>query len=244
MAQQNIPNYYIPTNNSDEAHAAYAAWSNHYAAGWPHSDPGYQPVPVYYGAPHSYPYAYPYPYPVPAAAPAPGPQYYNAPPEPKKDDKKDEDKKDKKKKKDDDGNLEYIHYYVPAGCPDRVVDGIHPDGKHFNISIDTATQPETDRDAGKYHMNYYGRTAEQVQTDRNKVQIDKGLYKPRGKVPRAKGSDMFWVVDTLDGNRTKTMYFDEIEGKLKGTWKVDERHGNSYFEKTGVIKEKTGWEID
>lgn len=102
----NIPPFYYPTSSNDEAHAAYAAWSNHYAH-YPYTHPIYQATPPPPTSIYQYHRASGYGYPPYAFGYGPADGGYVAPPPPPlhhpeavKEGNKKEKKKEKKKKED------------------------------------------------------------------------------------------------------------------------------------------------
>lgn len=101
---------------------------------------------------------------------------------------------------------------------------------------------DNDLHPGKYHYNWYGRSAPQVQEDRHQQAVDAGVYKPRKKVPDAEGGDKFWVVDPKT-HASNLHSFSDIQTNFKGSWQIDDRFGSSYFLKRGD-KAPAGWDSD
>lgn len=251
-----IPQYYYPTSVPEEAHAAYASWSDHYNK-WPYAYTPYQIAPTGVWNYQTYPSYVAYP-----AMPPIGPSGWydgNAPKDKKKKKKRDDSdsdsdddgvyvdkhgwpipKKSKRKTKDDD-ELEYVMHYVPAGNRPVHSNGML-NGEGTGLFFDDKASLNLTL-AGRYHSNWHGRTAAQVQEDRHQQAVDHGVYRKHEAAPNVKGSQQVWVVNSRTNTGLGTFEKDEIDEKMKGKWKVDPNQGSWYFVKTGD-KAPAGWESD
>ncbi|KAF2235928.1 hypothetical protein EV356DRAFT_499154 [Viridothelium virens] len=128
------------------------------------------------------------------------------------------------------------YYCMPAiAAPKQAETSSKPQSYyHYPTSHENDQPPQVyyANNPNSHEHNWFGRTAAQVAEDNQTTAVREGVYGRNAFVPKdPKDDQLFWVVEP-DGKTTVLRTFDTIDNMgWEGEWKLDDRHGNLYFQR-------------